>query len=174
MSLPLGCFTGSSGAPTEEPPTRDLDYTGFNAPGIGTHYIGEEVSFRVDVTSIYNGEHWVGDEYKYLHDSLYFAKLTILWDQTTDVEGKAKPGIIVPSEMGSLNVYNNDDGKGYNISYSRSYYNTELNDNFRLSISSMDIKDGTYKIPMKIDARVQTNFDAVDPSGFTWMTISHT
>ncbi|MGA1820681.1 MAG: hypothetical protein ACMUHU_06710 [Thermoplasmatota archaeon] len=166
----IGAGDGEENA--SEIPTRATQYSSAYASGLNSHYIGSNVQFRLTVNNIYSGEEWKGDPYSYLHDDLYYVKLSILADKVTNADGKIQANLVNPMEPGSLNPYNGPDGKGYNISSSRTYYNNEDNDYFAMYIKAQGIKEGYYTLPVQISGRIQIDYSATDPSGYVWYTFN--
>ncbi|MGA1873242.1 MAG: hypothetical protein ACMUHY_06175 [Thermoplasmatota archaeon] len=153
-------------------PTRAAQYSSAYASGLNSHYIGSNVEFRITVNNIYSGEEWKGDSYSYLHDDLYYVKISILSDKVTNADGKVHSNLVNPMEPGSLNTYNGPDGKGYNISSSWTFYNNEDNDYFAMYIKAQGIKEGYYTLPVQITGRIQVDFSSTDPSGYVWFTFN--
>ncbi|MBN1539659.1 MAG: hypothetical protein JW939_05895, partial [Candidatus Thermoplasmatota archaeon] len=154
------------------PPTRATQYSSVSASGLNSHYIGSNVEFRINVNNVYGGEEWKGDSNYYLHDDLYYVKLSILANKVTDSEGTIQSNLVSELEAGSLTPYNGPNARGYNISYSQIYYRNDHNENFEMYIKAQGIKEGYYKLPVQITGRVQLGFSSTDPSGYTWLSFS--
>ncbi|MGA1849097.1 MAG: hypothetical protein ACMUHB_07130 [Thermoplasmatota archaeon] len=154
------------------PPTRAVDYATGYASGLGTHYIGSNGDFRIYISNLYSGEDWKGDAYTYLHDDIYFVKLSIMADKVKDAEDNVRSTLITPLEAGSLTPYNGPANQGYNISSSRYYYTNEFNDDFSFFVQAQGSKEGYYYLPIQIVGRVQIDFSSTDPSGFVWKTFT--
>lgn len=147
------------------------DYANFDEWGLGTHYIGETVDFRIYVYNRYEGQHWIGDEYNYNHDYLYDTKLQILPNDVRMSDGTPASGTILATTPTSLTPYNGELSEGFTITSQRTYYSSDDNDNFEFKISTMNVQQGYYELPLKITARVQVDFSSTDPSGYSWQTI---
>ncbi|MGA1866019.1 MAG: hypothetical protein ACMUFK_00965 [Thermoplasmatota archaeon] len=154
------------------PPTRAIQYSAVSASGLSSHYIGSNVEFRLYVSKVYSGEEWKGDSNSYLHDDIYYVKLSILASKVTDSEGATKSDLVNEMEPGSLTPYNGPEGRGYNISYSQYYYRNDDNDYFAMYIKAQGLKEGYYNLPVQVTGRVQVDFSSTDPSGYSWRSFS--
>ncbi len=148
-----------------------IQYAHFSTSGLGSYSYNNIASFSIRVYNDYSGEHWIGDEYVYSHDNLYNTKLTIMTNQVTDIDGNPASFIIEPTDTTSMMAYNGMDD-GYMISSSRTYYRNADNSPFTFIVKTTGVKSGSYRIPVKIDAKVQVDYVESSPGEYDWRTIS--
>jgi hypothetical protein len=154
--------------------TRADDYVSVNDSGLSGLYIGQSESFSIVVYNQYDGEDWIEDPYQSSHDNLYQVKIDVLYNQVRSSEGKPYPGLIQPTEIGSMTAFNGEDGEGYTIPYSRYFYTSKESDSFRFKINPIGGREGSYQIPVKITGRVQVERNTEDPSGYNWNKFQET
>lgn len=164
--LVFGSIVLSDMSNTEGIGTRDGEgdnpYCTFYDYYLDSHYIGDVVSFRIRVYNNYDGRHWEDEDYYSYDNYLYNAKLTIRYNDVTDDLDQIKP-IIQPIQSGSLTPYNGPSNEGFTISYSYYYYKDQYSNNFQMKIDTSNIKEGYYRIPLRLSFKVARSYNDQNP-----------
>ncbi len=164
--LIIGSFVLTEGSRTEGLGTRDGEgdnpYCTFYDYYLDSHYMGDVVSFRIRVYNTYDGRHWEDEDNYYYDHYLYNSKLSIKYDDVTDDLGFIKP-IIQPTQSGSLTPYNGPSSEGFTISSSNNYYEDEYGNYFQMKIDTSNIKEGYYRIPLRLSFKVARSYNDQNP-----------
>lgn len=161
--------TGTAGKTETREGEGDDPYCTFNAYYLDSHYMGDQVSFRIRVYNSYDGRHWDDDDYYYYSHYLFDSKLTIRSDDVTDDEGQPKD-ILQPVKSGYLTPYNGPSNEGYDISYSCNYYRDQSGNYFQMSISTTNINEGWYRLPLRLSFRVARSYNDQNPGEIFYMS----
>ena len=174
-------FTVPDVSSEDEGSTRayEYPYCSFNAYNLFTTNIGDQTSFYMRVYNNYDGSEYQGTSYVSGQGSLHDAKLSIYYDLVTDVDDN--PVSVIEPTGNGLSVYNGAGAAGFTISFSQYYYGSESGDYFQFSAKLIGAKAGTYKLPMKLNAKIikdydpgtdTTTWEPITENGFAYFTIA--
>lgn len=147
-------------------------YCTFYTGDLGSHVIGDTVTFRIRVYNTYDGNRWTESTGHYTDDYLYYCKLTVE-DQAHDMDDNPVD-VIHPTEVGSMDAYNGPNNQGYNLSYSSSryYYSEEIPYvSFSMKIDGTQLKAGDYRLNLQLSFKVRTAYNTEAPDGFSYSMV---
>ncbi len=132
---------------------------------------GDVDSFYVRVQNAYDGHLWRETHYESTSYNLYYARLGINHLNVLDESREMTYDILEESSTGSLVPDNGPKGMGFNITNSGSlnYYNDQgVLRELSFSVKRMNVKAGTYNLPVTLSFTVRTALDSTSSDGFAY------